>query len=192
MLNHLIAAYNGLLCSVLVCLVSAGVRLDFRWPGWRVGFCSNQISHERRLRVELTSPGRAVTWDNSTNHSRRTRNVHLAHLKLQKKFLQFRAEEKFQVAALEIESIVFMLKTEVPTTGDIVVSSFWLDKISKEGCRNFSRSGVSGLDLLDVVFDGEPSSNLFTNRILKNAFFSFSTQKVWECRHFEKQQHKNV
>jgi hypothetical protein len=30
MLNHLIAAYNGLLCSVLVCLVSAGVRLDFR------------------------------------------------------------------------------------------------------------------------------------------------------------------
>lgn len=45
-----------------------------------------------------------VTWDNSTNHSRRTRNVHLAHLKLQKKFLQFRADEKFQVAALEHES----------------------------------------------------------------------------------------
>lgn len=64
----------------------------------------SKILAEECLHMQTPTNLINVTWDNSTNHSRRTRNVHLAHLKLQKKFLQFRAEEKFQVAALEIES----------------------------------------------------------------------------------------
>ncbi|CAC5361343.1 unnamed protein product [Mytilus coruscus] len=44
-----------------------------------------------------------VTWELTANQGR-SRNIHKAHLNLQKKFLQFRSQERFQVAALEIES----------------------------------------------------------------------------------------
>ncbi|XP_052066114.1 homeobox protein extradenticle-like [Mytilus californianus] len=44
-----------------------------------------------------------VSWEPTANQGR-SRNIHKAHLNLQKKFLQFRSQERFQVAALEIES----------------------------------------------------------------------------------------
>ncbi|XP_063400095.1 uncharacterized protein LOC134684719 [Mytilus trossulus] len=44
-----------------------------------------------------------VTWEPTANQGK-SRNIHKSHLNLQKKFLQFRSQERFQVAALKIES----------------------------------------------------------------------------------------
>ncbi|CAG2226914.1 unnamed protein product [Mytilus edulis] len=44
-----------------------------------------------------------VTWEPTANQGK-SRNIHKTHLNLQKKFLQFRSQERLQVAALKIES----------------------------------------------------------------------------------------
>lgn len=44
-----------------------------------------------------------VTWEPTANQGK-SRNIHKSHLNLQKKFLHFRSQERFQVAALKIES----------------------------------------------------------------------------------------
>lgn len=64
----------------------------------------SKILAEECLHMQTPTNLINVSWEPATREVTRQCNIHVAHLNLQKKFLQFRSRENFQAEALEIES----------------------------------------------------------------------------------------
>lgn len=64
----------------------------------------SKILAEECLHMQTPTNLINVSWEPATREITRQCNIHVAHLNLQKRFLQFRSQDNFQAAALEIES----------------------------------------------------------------------------------------